>query len=327
MKLSSLKKFKKGLIIHHWDTDGLCSAALLLKHFQKLNQEIDLKYRPPIINNYFLTDLELVQIKKENFDFIIAVDINFPPKTIQQLQEITENFYWFDHHHQIEPVKAEGKQDAEYLSCAHLVSDYLASPDSLLAVYGMVGDKEEKVKTDPLVVEVQKKYNLRFTDLMQAKTLIDSNYILDSYRGMEETVQILQHTPLEVLENKKLQENVFKIQEEQARVTQSKPEINKEIFTYTLESPYNILSAVSRILAKNNPNKIIINSQSKGGQSNLYVRTAREDIDLRKLLAAVKKKGYQSGGKKEVLGVMLGTNKLENFKKEIATWIIKNYLS
>ena len=41
----------KGLIIYHWDTDGICSARLLLKHLHDKN--IDNK--TPELGNYYLT--------------------------------------------------------------------------------------------------------------------------------------------------------------------------------------------------------------------------------------------------------------------------------
>jgi len=45
----------KGLIIHHWDTDGICSAKLLIEYLK--DKQIDNK--TPVIGNYYLTDEEL----------------------------------------------------------------------------------------------------------------------------------------------------------------------------------------------------------------------------------------------------------------------------
>jgi hypothetical protein len=46
-----------GLILHHWDGDGICSAAILLDYLEK----VDL-YVPPI-GQYFLTIEERAEIR------------------------------------------------------------------------------------------------------------------------------------------------------------------------------------------------------------------------------------------------------------------------
>ena len=48
------------IIIHHWDTDGICSAALL--------SDKDTVNMTPCIGNYFLTDDELRRIKQGDFE-------------------------------------------------------------------------------------------------------------------------------------------------------------------------------------------------------------------------------------------------------------------
>ncbi|MCK5030661.1 MAG: single-stranded DNA-specific exonuclease, partial [Thermoplasmatales archaeon] len=53
----------KGLLIHHWDTDGICSVRLLLEH---LNDK-DITNRTPILGNYFLTEDELNEYSKYDF--------------------------------------------------------------------------------------------------------------------------------------------------------------------------------------------------------------------------------------------------------------------
>lgn len=321
MELSALKTSPKGLIIHHWDTDGLCSAALLHQYFQKLNPELQLISRPPLINNYFLTDLELTQIKIENFAFIIAVDINFTSATIKKLQELTPRFYWFDHHHRDEEITCLGKQDAKYLSCSALLTEYLSSTDQSLSVLGKVGDQEEKVEAHPDVIEICRAQGMNFRDLIHLKDLIDTHYIINDYLGMQQTIQALATAPFSLLQNDLLQKNYKNIKAEENKILQTTPEIKGKCFCFKLDSPYNILSSVTRKLAKKYPEQIILNYQEHNGQSNLYARTARPEIDFRPLISVLRQEGWSAGGKKEVIGIALATAQLSGLLNRI----IKEY--
>ena len=81
----------KGLLIHHWDTDGICSAKLLLEHLS--NKAIINK--TPELGNYFLADKELDE--HSNYDFIIVVDMNLPEENILRLAKNAKVII-FDHH-------------------------------------------------------------------------------------------------------------------------------------------------------------------------------------------------------------------------------------
>ena len=59
----------KGVLIHHWDADGICSARLLLKKFTKKV----INNKTPKIGNYFLTEKEINDYS--TYDFIIVADM------------------------------------------------------------------------------------------------------------------------------------------------------------------------------------------------------------------------------------------------------------
>ena len=80
-----LEKLKgNGLLIHHWDTDGICSAKLLLEKLKDKN----IQNVTPILGNYFLTEEELE--KYQNYDFVIIVDMNLPKENIDVLSRNAE---------------------------------------------------------------------------------------------------------------------------------------------------------------------------------------------------------------------------------------------
>ncbi len=71
----------KGLLIHHWDTDGICSARILLDYLS----DKKMVNKTPIIGNYFLTEPELESYAA--YDFIIIADMSFPEPNIKKLAE------------------------------------------------------------------------------------------------------------------------------------------------------------------------------------------------------------------------------------------------
>ena len=80
-----------GLILHHWDTDGICSAALLLDYLK----DKKIVNKTPEIGNYYITPKELEVFTK--YDYIIIADIAFPTSDIDILSR-NSKVVIFDHH-------------------------------------------------------------------------------------------------------------------------------------------------------------------------------------------------------------------------------------
>ncbi len=69
----------KGLLIHHWDTDGICSIRLLVEHLS----DKSIINKTPVLGNYFLTEKELEDYSK--YDFVIVVDMSLPEDNILRI--------------------------------------------------------------------------------------------------------------------------------------------------------------------------------------------------------------------------------------------------
>ena len=138
----------KGLIIHHWDTDGICSAKLLIEYLK--DKQIDNK--TPVIGNYYLTDEELSKYSK--YDFIIIADMSLPEENILYLAK-TAKVMIFDHHlgkvidqvfHHNPIIKGESPD--LYPSASWIINDYLENDINLYALLGIIGDHEQKIKNN-----------------------------------------------------------------------------------------------------------------------------------------------------------------------------------
>ena len=170
----------KGLLIHHWDTDGICSARLLLERLK----DKDIINKTPNLGNYFLTEEELEQYC--SFDYVIVADMSLPKDNILRLAKNADVLI-FDHH--LGPVISEvfhhnpiikGEDPNKYPSASWIINDYLKNPVNLYAVLGVLGDHEKRIQNNTIFSKIiddfGKKHNLSFDDLLKMVYLIDTNY-------------------------------------------------------------------------------------------------------------------------------------------------------
>jgi hypothetical protein len=136
-----------GVLIHHWDTDGICSARLLLEKLPK-----NVVNKTPVLGNYFLTEEEMTRYA--TYDFVIVVDMALPEDNIHRLAKHAKVFI-FDHHLQ-QPIPGvfhhnpigKGEDPQLYPSASWIVNDFLGNPVNMFALLGIVGDFETRIQTN-----------------------------------------------------------------------------------------------------------------------------------------------------------------------------------
>jgi single-stranded DNA-specific DHH superfamily exonuclease len=319
----------KGLLIHHWDTDGICSAKIII---EKLKEKI-VANKTPTLGNYYLTHEELNQCK--GFDFIIVADMSLPEENILTLSE-NANVYIFDHHlgkeisqvfHHNPIIKGENPD--EYPSASWIVNEYLQNPINLHAILGIIGDHEHKIKNnEPIYNKINtfcKKNNLTFENLLEMVYLIDSNYKLGDKKAVEKApYYLLDHTThQDILQNASWKENLHRLTKEIDSILAESIEKNGDIIMKSMKTTSNIISTITRKLAwKYDQNTIVINTGYFNDDNQLYVRTI--DQDMKPMIQKGKAYGFKCGGKKEVLGAILPKQKTKEFVEEIITYLSKN---
>ncbi|MBS3790978.1 MAG: hypothetical protein KGY66_08720, partial [Candidatus Thermoplasmatota archaeon] len=108
------------LLFHHWDTDGITSAALALQDLEET--DADIKTFTPSIGNYLIDEDDKEKIEDIDPDQTIVVDMALPEDSIQFLKGFGK-VQIFDHHlqdkHKVElhqnPI-IEGRSPKEYPS-------------------------------------------------------------------------------------------------------------------------------------------------------------------------------------------------------------------
>ena len=315
----------KGLLIHHWDTDGICSAKLLL---EKLKDK-DIDNRTPTLGNYFLTEEELDEYSK--YDYVIVADMSLPEKNILSLAENAKVMI-FDHHlgkvitqvfHHNPVIKGENPD--KYPSASWIVNDYLGNDINLYALLGIIGDHEQKIKNNPEFINKINQFcqenNLTFEDMHKMAYLLDSNYKLGDKKTVENAPHLLLNisSAEEILNNPVWNENLTKLDNEMTRILNLPGDEINGILLKKINTSFNIISTITRKIAwDSGKNTIVVNTGFFNDKDQIYMRgkkTAEPMIQRGKDL------GFKCGGKKEVLGAIVPKNMTDSFVNELLEYL------
>jgi len=316
-------KMKK-LLIHHWDTDGIASATLLL------NKDSDIDNMIPEIGNYFLTEEEIK--KSREYEEIYIVDFALNEDSLKKLIEFA-NVTIIDHHLTkkidgaiyINPI-LDGKSEEEYPSASWIMNEYIGKEENLLAFLGAVGDWEERLKKIRFYKKLEKfmhRNNLKFEELQKMVYLIDSNYKIGDKKGVEKAVIELaknENVANYILNNKKWHENMKMIEKEIENGINADGIKKGNALIKEINSKYNIISTVARKLSSKEKYVVVVNKSYFSDKAQLYVRGKNVSF----LIERARSKGYIAGGKKDVMGAIIPMHDIDKFIEKIVHELNKN---
>jgi single-stranded DNA-specific DHH superfamily exonuclease len=315
----------KGLLIHHWDADGLCSAKIMLEHLK----DKQIKNVTPTLGNYYLTQEELKKYSK--YDYIIIVDMSLTPDNVQQLSKNSKVMI-FDHHlgkiyenvfHHNPIIKGENPD--LYPSASWIINDYLGNDVNLYALLGIVGDHEQKIKNNfefnKKINEFCKKNNLTFEDLHKMVYLLDSNYKIGDKKAVEESPHELLKIkkPQEILNNKTWNTNLKNLDDEMNKLLKMPNEQINDIIFKKISTTYNIISTITRKISwDTGKDTLVINTGFFDDKDQIYMRSKK---NAEPIIKKGKELGFKCGGKKEVLGAVVPKDKTNMFIQEIMLFL------
>jgi single-stranded DNA-specific DHH superfamily exonuclease len=328
--MGRLKLEGKGLIIHHWDTDGVCSAAMLLDHLKKY----DLDNFTPKISNYFLTQDEIDRCK--NYDFVIIADMALPEGNIRQISKNSKVII-FDHHLQnpisyvqhFNPV-ARGDSSNNWPSATWVIKDFFGDKLNILAILGIVGDNENKIRKNKVFSEIISDFcrenGISFEELLKMVYLLDSNYKVRDKKEVERIPHILkgnsENLSETILTNKKWNKNYSLLEEEIKKLIDNKNLIRERngILLMEMETPYVVISTITRKLAwGTGKNVVVVNRGFFNNSDQIYVRS--NNISLNNLIKKTKKYGFNAGGKNNVMGAIVPKDRTDVLLEEIVRFL------
>lgn len=309
-----------GLLIHHWDTDGICSARLLLERLPK-----NVRNTTPVLGNYFLTEEEMTAYT--SYDFIIIVDMALPQDQIQRLAKKAKVFI-FDHHLQPliagvfhrNPIAA-GQDPLLYPSASWIVNDFLGNSVNIFALLGVVGDHEKRIQTNKeffsRITDFCKKEQLSFDDLLMMVSLLDSSYKVNNRKAVEQAPHLLftYSDPRKILQNEEWNKNLHLLEQEIIKHVEAEAQEKDHVLLKRIHTDYNIISTVTRRIAwKSGKDTVVVNTGFFKEMDQIYVRSGK---NLQPLIQQGRQQGYRCGGKTEVLGAVVPKEKTEAFVFEI----------
>jgi single-stranded DNA-specific DHH superfamily exonuclease len=313
-----------GVLIHHWDTDGICSARLLLEKLPK-----NMVNKTPVLGNYFLTEEELTAYS--SYDFVIVVDMALPEDNINRLAKHAKVLI-FDHHLQ-QPIPGvdhhnpigKGEDPQLYPSASWIVNEFLRNPVNMFALLGIIGDHEKRIQTNKVfyskITDFCTKERLTFDELLMMVSLLDSSYKVGDRKAVEEIPHlILEYTDARrILQNIRWKNNLVLLEKEIVKYIDAPYEEKQNVLLKRIHTKFNIISTVTRKIAwDSGKDTVVVNTGFFKDNDQVYVRSSK---NLQPLIQQGKMLGYRCGGKTEVLGAVVPKEKTKSFEQEVLRFL------
>jgi hypothetical protein len=296
------------LVIHHWDTDGICSAAKIMNLFGDASNmtppigdfNLDDRIRKAISEEKgrsFVLDLNLGKGKDAFNERTTFIDHHFPQTRIAGIEHIN-------------PVM-DGKPSANYPSCTTVVSETYGSWDHLSAL-GAFGDVGKKAMEHPMIRKVQEDSGHTIDDFLTAQALIDTNYVMMDRNAVEASVRSV-HSMAEILGNERWQSNRVLIKQAIGDAL-SHLTVDNDVAVIDFKSHYNIISKVTRRAVWDMGHwAAVVSNRDFPGKAQTYLRVRDAScMDVTSITMLLKEMGFEAGGKSDVIGITHPRNRTDS---------------
>ncbi len=298
------------LIVHHWDADGICSAALIARHLAKK----DFLNASPPVGDYRLD--ERIHMLIEKADSIFIVDLNVP----EEVEKIEKSTVYFDHHiqssidgrmvRQINPA-VSGERPA---SCAIVVSTHINTWNAE-TVIGTAGDAGRFAFAIPEIRGTMERLGMSESQAVRLAELIDSNHISGNRESVERAVKVvLENEWRDLLEYEPWIRQIEKIEWEVERTLSGVDGRGKHAFL-EFKSSFNIISRVAKVLVwEMGFDEALVINRDFNGKVKLYYRISKESAserDTGRIISDLRATGISAGGKDDVVGCVFESEMFE----------------
>ena len=311
------------LIIHHWDTDGICSAAITASVLEEMGEEwINVSPIPGI----FEFDERIWKMAGEA-EKVFVVDLNMP----ESVEKLQNQLFFFDHHLQqrvsrrnVEHVNPVLEGLDSHPSASWGVSGYFGRW-SYLSALGAVGDLGLKAFDMVEIARLLKGTGLGKDDALRLSALIDSPSLVGDRKGVEGAVRKVKDTaPSELLRDEEWNDNLRKAELEIDRVVKV-IEVRNHVAYADFSSDFNIISKVARKLVWDvGYDAAFVVNRDYHGYAQVYFRVKEELAEkfrIQTLIEILRKSGINAGGKKDVVGIVCKSESLENVVEVVQSHI------
>ena len=300
-------------IVHHWDSDGICSAGIYAMHLEEVDESwVNLSPEPGI----FEFDSRIIEISQKAEKTVI-IDLNMP----DGVRVMNGMVLFLDHHLQsgiegVEYVNPAVTEKRSVPSASWVVSEYTGIWNHLTAI-GAVGDNGLRVFNTEYgnkLVDLLKRENIDENSALMISRLLDTPSIMGMRKEVEEMVlKVIQSTPEEILNDPELNRNLERIESEIDMILDTIGSENTSYFEF--ESDYNIISMIGRKMVWEMGNRaVLLVNKNFRGMAQVYFRISPEmtgKIPIVDIIQRMRSMGLNSGGKREVLGCICSRKDVE----------------
>ncbi len=311
--IGALEKASRITIIHHWDSDGISSAAIL----SKILGGVEKHFMVPRIGFYDFKAVDIDSLTSQKPDAIVILDYGLPVSEIDKVSAVIHSkIYVIDHHvtnvctdYACNPV-ACGLSELDYPSTTWVIREFI-KPENMddlvaLGIIGDLGGVREEHWSMKWVLETARKYGLTLKSFYEAVKKIDSCYKLLDKECIDYARNTLEEQGVQgILKNSVLEEKKNLVEEECNNIINNiKPvETLNQIIVYSINTNMYITSSIGRQLAYMNKDKIIMLRHKIPALNTEYVYVRSYRYNLRQVLEELKRQKLYVGGKDHVLVV------------------------
>ena len=327
-----LKDSNKLIVVHHWDSDGIASAAMVANWLLE-QKHVEIYYLVPKIGFYNLGSI-ISKLNKvvDKANRVLFLDYSLRRSELETLEKLTgKELLIVDHHRgdvwrNICNPLLEDFSEEDFPSNTYNLWRNIIQKDIVKYIYyvliGIVGDIGRKAY-DFIRNKFKGIERIDLSKLYRVVDLIDSCYRVGDYNCIERARSILIEGDIDrILEDSVLVAARDQVQSETEDILQNiKPiRIDRKIAYFELESKNYITSYVGRVLSSRNPRKIIVlrNYVRRLNLEIIYVRSFR--YNLAPVITSLKSLGVENMGGKDYVFAVQCINKCE---EELVDLVLK----
>jgi len=327
-------------VVHHWDADGIASAALVIEEVRRWNPDARTLNRSPTIGRWALDAEEVTLLREWGLDLLVIVDLAIRDDELDAILDGLPGVpaVMVDHHRAEVPEHprlvyhnpvAEGGVETDFPACTWVLRNLLGRGMDLLTVLGVFGDRGRGVEDEPVWRDLGpwlEGSSLTWDDMHLLVDLVDSSAKRVDREDVDNAVGLLLEGWKEPSGLVGLEAwNQANDEVERALIEQldNGPEIEVgPTLVKTIDTPYLVISTAARRLVRtrDNPVVVVINKGYSGDEVQVYVRRTG-DLDLAPMIPWMRDKGLSAGGKSEVLGVIVPRSDLEDVMGDILGYL------
>jgi|Deesub1362B_J571_1020462.scaffolds.fasta_scaffold00005_233 hypothetical protein len=320
------------LIITHWDTDGISSAALLKRMYP------DSQVYVPRIGEFSLSETELEKLELNKYEAVFICDYALPRENLIYLKKkIGMKTVILDHHlwKAIEGIQIinpiiRGESLSMYPSTTWVIKTHYSLELSIPIILGVVGDhgyKATGLRVWRMIEIYNRRVGIDIEQLNEAVELIDSNYQVMDIDGVYSAIDLLSNIKDigQIRDNDRWIRNreLFN-QELEELEKRALDELRDEKYVFfDFSSKYYVISPLARRFAwKRGIPILLVNRGFFEDRDQVFIRLPYNyNVDLKDLLINLQEEGYVAGGRSDVLGVITSKNDTDVIVKRILKYM------